>query len=475
MEQVKKFVVGFFESLKCGIRWDNDVLVVENVPKGFEDFAGKVAPYRLSFDKEKDGEFVGKGGVMLDFILKFLKKGGKTSILKIDFSPKRDDSGEPDCDAEAEIRKRMSFNNCELQSLGKSYRNNFFARFSFVVNFNYLNESERVVEEIYVHEGKVVSGDLDGYTTLDDRGLKMDDRVKGMVKSGYGVAVGELQEILKVKTEEVAGILSGKIEGEIERIVKHYDRQISELGGDLNGKLERVRELELGLRASEGEEREILRRRLENAKRGLLKVGDDEVMQKVEREKELTIQDLKQKFSLNVDKKLVNTTVIYYPVYAFKLCLGAGSNKKLVELSYDPLTGVLGGLECEGCGNEIRSLNLCEGGHISCGECLDSCGECGKKFCVKCLKRSCVGCGRKLCRNCVKMCLGCGKYACRTHMRRDCVSGEERCVSCLRACLRCHGMASEKFFGESRDGSKVCQKCLGAEKRGEVLKGVFES
>ena len=44
---------------------------------------------------------------------------------------------------------------------------------------------------------------------------------------------------------------------------------------------------------------------------------------------------------------------------------------------------------------------------------------------------------------------------------------------CLRACMRCHGMAEGKFFGEARDGSKVCLKCLGEERREGVLGKVF--
>ena len=92
---------------------------------------------------------------------------------------------------------------------------------------------------------------------------------------------------------------------------------------------------------------------------------------------------------------------------------------------------------------------------------------------MKCLKRSCSSCGRKLCKNCVRVCLKCGKSSCSTHMRTDSVSGEERCVSCLRACLRCHGMCEERFFGVALDGSKVCLKCLGIERRDGVLGRVF--
>ena len=67
------------------------------------------------------------------------------------------------------------------------------------------------------------------------------------------------------------------------------------------------------------------------------------------------------------------------------------------------------------------------------------------------------------------MCLGCGKHACANHMRKDCVSGEDRCTICLRACLRCHGLAAAKYFGEALDGSKVCLKCLGGEKLSQRL------
>ena len=118
-------------------------------------------------------------------------------------------------------------------------------------------------------------------------------------------------------------------------------------------------------------------------------------------------------------------------------------------------------------------MNLCSAGHITCDDCLDHCSECGKVYCANCLSRSCCVCGKVLCKNCVTMCLGCGKHVCRNHMRKDCVSGDERCVNCLRACMRCHGMAQEKFFGEAVDGSKVCSKCLGAERRDKVLGEVF--
>jgi len=475
MEQVRRFTEEFFGNLKCEVRWEGEVLVVENVPRSFEDLVGRSAPYNLIFSNCRNQEsgirnqnldFVGKGSLMLDAMNKFLKGAGKATILKIEF----------DCDAEAEIRKRLSFRNCEVGSLRKSCRNNFFSRFSFVTSFNYLNESERVVNEIYVHNGEIVSGDLSGYRVIDGEQLEVDSE---KVKRDYAVARERVGEILREKAEEVGVGLKEKVDVEVERIRRHYDEQLKELGGDLNGTLDNIKKLELEIRTCEEGEVERLTGRLERLRKGLVKVGDDEARDRILKEREFTVRDAMQKFSLNVDRKLVNTTVIYYSVYSFRLHVKSGIRNqesgvgKFVDMTYDPLTKVLSKLECEGCGNEVVNLSLCSGGHVSCGECLESCGECGRKFCPKCLKRSCGSCGRKLCRDCVCVCMGCGGCSCKTHMRKDCVSGEDRCVLCLRACLRCHGMSEERYFGEAVDGSKVCGKCLGAEKRGEVLERVF--
>jgi hypothetical protein len=461
MEQIKKFSEEFFRNLKCEVAWNEDVLEVKQVPRSFEDLSGKTAPYRLSFVfGEDDSIFVGKGSPMLVAMMKFLEGAGKTTLLKIDFG----------VDAETEIRKRINFKNCEIGELEKSYRNDFFTRFSFVTSFGYLNECERVVNEVYVYNGEVVEGDLDGYGVVEGARLTIDG---DSVKEDYGIAKERSVELTDGKKKEIGEILKGKVDVEVERIREHYDRQLGEVGGDLNGKLERMRRLELELRGSAVEKRGVLRERLERMRTGLVRAGEDGVRERILREMEMTIQDVRQKFSLNVSRKLVNTTVIYYPVYLFQLCVRGGDVKSCIEVSYDPLIKSFGGLKCEGCGAEIVNLSLCAGGHVTCGECLDICGECGKRFCVKCLRRSCESCGRKVCVDCAVLCLGCERYFCGTHVRKDCVSGEERCVLCLRACLRCHGMAEEKFFGEARDGSKVCLKCVGEEKRGEVLGRVF--
>ena len=461
--QIEKFVMGFFKNLKCDVLMKDGVLIVDSVPKSFEDLYGRVAPYRLGFvSGMKDCDFVGKGGALLTAMSKFLQGVGKTTLLKIDF----------DVDPMAEINKALSLKNCKIDNLVKRHRNNFFSRFTFMTTFRYLNEAERVVNEIYVHDGMVVEGDLSGYKvceTIENREQKIDIDVK----RDYGIAREVLKGMLVEKTAEIGGALGKTAEKEIERIRYHYENLMGELGGDLSGAIEKVREVELELRNAEDKDKDVLRVRLDRLRKGLVKIGDDEARDKILKEQEFTIKDAMHKHSLNIDNKLVNTTVIYYPVFSFNLFLKGDNGGRYVEMNYDPLTRTLNKLVCESCGKDIVRLNLCAAGHISCDDCLEKCGECGKAFCGKCMKRSCSSCGKPLCKSCAKMCRGCGKCVCENHMRRDCVSGDDRCVLCLRACLRCHGYSQERFFGEALDGSKVCSKCLGAEKRGRVLDGVF--
>jgi len=462
MEQVEKFVVEFFKNLKCNISKEGDVLIVENVPKSFEDLFGKSSPYSLSFISGIKGSiFVGKGGSLLAAMTKFLEGAGKTTLLKIDF----------DCDAESEISKAISLKNCDISNLVKKHKNNFFSRFTFMSTFRYLNESEQVINEVYVHNGKVVEGDLNGYTVLEgDSSLASGDHVE----VDYKIARDSLKESLKDKTSEISEILGERVEKEIERIKVHYNNLLGELGGDLSGQLEKIKKLELELRMADDSGKDIMRVRLDKLKKGLVKVGNDEARTRILKEQEFTIRDAMHKHSLGIDNKLVNTTVIYYPIFSFNLFLKGNRNSgRYLEMSYDPLTKSLNEVVCEGCGKIINDLNLCSSGHICCGDCLRKCGECGGQFCVKCLTRSCSVCGKPLCKDCSRMCLGCGKNVCVNHMRTDCVSGEERCVNCLRACMRCHGLSNPKYFGEAMDGSKVCQKCLGAEKRGKVMERVF--
>jgi hypothetical protein len=461
-QQIEDFTIKFFQNLKCELVRQSEFIIVKNVPKSFEDLFGHPSPYKINFKTPGINHFVGKGSSMFTAMTKYLSNAGKTTLLKIDF----------DVNPIKEIKSTMSLENCEIDNLEKKHKNNFFSRFTFITTFRYMNESEQIINEIYVHNGKAVSGDLSGYTVTEGESSKAST---DHIKKDYEAVKEILKEILDKKTTEIGQILEKKAEAEITRINSHYDSLLSELGTDLTTQLEKVRETELLLRTATPDAVENLRIKLGKLKKSLIKIGDDDSRTRVLKEKEFTVKDIIHKHSLSVDNKLANTTVIYYPIFNFNLFLKGDSSGRFIEMNYDPLTKTLNKLSCESCNNQISKINLCSNGHISCNNCLDTCKECGKTFCKNCLKKNCCVCGKQLCKTCSMMCLGCGRPVCKTHLRKDCVTGDERCTNCLRACLRCHGMTSEKYFGIALDGSKVCQKCIGAENRKNVMNRIFRN
>lgn len=460
-DAVEKLVIEFFRNLKCSIENKGDFYLINNVPKSFEDIRGFQGPYKITFLNGVEGaEYVLRGGPLITSINKYLDGATKTSILKIDF----------DINPLEEISKKISLKNCEIGKIFRKESNKFFSRFTFLTTFLYLNESEKVLNEIYVHEGKVVSGDLSGYKVIE--GEKKDADLSHLEKD-YLFARENLKQLLGPKTCEIGEDLGQRLELEIKRIKNHYDNLLGELGGDINSQLKRIKEAELQLRVSNEEEAVLIRTKLERLRKGLLKVGDDDAKSRILKEQEFTIKDAQHKHSLNIDNKLINTTIIYYPIYSFNLFLKSENAGRNLEVSYDPLTKTIDKFYCESCGSLLNEISICSSGHLACDKCLTKCFECSKIICDKCLKRSCSVCGRVLCKDCVKLCMGCGKYVCKTHLRQDCVTGEERCVNCLRACLRCHGLSEPKNFKVSIDGSKVCVKCIGEENRKRIMKDVF--
>lgn len=458
-----EFVLNFFKKLGCEIKNKEDYFLVKNVCKSFSDIFGSNGPYNICFDKKKEGcEFVFPGSLMDRAISKFLDNAGKTSILKIEF----------DLDPVLEIKKKLSLKNCIIESVSKKYKNHFFSRFSFLTTFRYLNEKEQLFNEIYVHKGKIVKGDLSGYNVVEGNILKLKSN---FLKKDFELAKIQLKELLESKTKELTKAVGLMLDSEIKRINVHYEKQLNEISGDLNSQINRIKELEFELRICDVlEKKQELRLRIDRLRKNLVKKADDDLREKILREQDLSIMDAKQKFSLDISNKLLNTTIIYYPVFYFNLFLKNNDSKGYFNLIYDPLTKDFENLCCDSCNSSLNDILLCSSGHVVCLNCFSKCDECSKNFCKKCLSRSCDVCGKKLCKNCLRVCKGCGKTVCNTHIRTDCVNGEKRCINCLRACINCHGFSQEKFFGISTNGSKVCLKCLGSERRENIMKNIFD-
>ena len=203
-------------------------------------------------------------------MVKFLENLGKATLLKIDF----------DCDPKTEIDKVISLKNCEINNIIKRHKNNFFSRFTFITTFRYVNKTEQIVSEIYVHDGKVVNGDLEGYTILEG---EVKNAQIGNVKDDYKIALRELKNSLDEESMKIGGTLSNTLEIEISRIRQHYNNLLSELGGDLTETLQKINEVELKLRTANEPNAQSLKTKLNRLRNELVKIGKDDSRDKIGR------------------------------------------------------------------------------------------------------------------------------------------------------------------------------------------------
>src|SRR3989339_251043 len=104
----------------------------------------------------------------------------------------------------------------------------------------------------------------------------------------------------------------------------------------------------------------------------------------------------KLKHSLNLNTKLFNTTLIYYPVLNYDCYLINEHGKRIIEVSFDPLTKELKQIFCESCEDKIETINLCSSGHIICNKCLIKCNSCNITYCNKCLNIICESCIKEI-------------------------------------------------------------------------------
>jgi len=463
-EQIKNFAVGFFNNLKCGVLVEDDCVIVENVPKSFEDFLGKKSPYCLVFSKEdetEETELVAKGNYFLNAMRSFLDKSGSTTLLKIDFNE----------DSQEKALSNYNFKNSEIDSVKKVVENTLFSRFTFLTTFQYLNEKEQIVNEVYIHNGGVVEGNLEGYKVSEG---KKEDVSASKIEEDYNIAKENIKIKLQKKTKEISRLLDKSLDKEVKRIKEHYRKQVVESRTGLIEELKKLKGIEEKLVNSSEEEKKKIEVRIDKTLKKIERLNDEKELERIEREREIVMNDEKQKHGLNIHNKLINTTVIYYPVQKFKVLLKNENVGRIIEISYNPLTKETSSLFCEACKNKLNKVYLCSSGHVCCGNCIGKCFDCGKEFCESCLKKQCDFCGAKLCRECINKCFDCGKDFCQNHLKTDCVSGDEKCINCLKFCQKCQGYSSPKYFRTNEKGEEMCQKCFGKEVGKRVVRGVFD-
>src|SRR3989339_726065 len=331
--------------------------------KLMENEADSIKQFIIKFFENLQSTVIEKGNYLLKTISNFLEEQGSTTLLKINF----------DIDFEKEIKKRIKLNNCQIEKLIPKKKNNFFFRFTFNTSFQYLNEKEKMTNDIYLYENKIIDGDLASYiiTEGNKRDVIMPD-----IKEPYNIAKEKVKELIQPKITLLAKNLSEKLSKEIERINRHFIQETQELKNNLK-------------KSTKKTEKEI----------------NEELEKKInefEKDKERAINIEKQKHSLNLNTKLFNTTLIYYPVLNYDCYLINEHGKRIIEVSFDPLTKELKQIFCESCENKIEIINLCSSGHIICNKCLIKCNSCNITYCNKCLNIICESCKKKICKKCAK-------------------------------------------------------------------------
>lgn len=426
MEQNKGLVIDFFKSFKCDVNEKNDLIFISKIPERLQKTLGVSEKIELN-----------KNNLSPDLIRKIkecLKNNPSRTLLRIDF------------EFPSNINEKIKLKNCVMSKIEKRHENNYFSRFSFLTTFRFHNNVEQVLNEIFVHEEKIVSGDLTSYNIQEG---KIEDVSTEHLSKDYDVAKIKLKDLLNKKISLITNKLGEELSIETKRVEEHFGKILNEINANKDRFLERIKEAE-----AQKDDSKVKRLKEEFEKNNF-----EREMEKINREIGSVISNEKNKYSLDIDNKLINTTIIYYPVFRITITLEESGFKKPLEIIYNPLTEQINNFVCDSCKTNLERINVCHGGHICCDSCLHLCSECGKRFCRMCFAGICSSCGKLICKNCVKKCIDCKKIFCKSCMRKSDATGIEKCLNCVSYCPICSQIVEKKFLVRGSDGRMICRKC----------------
>ena len=406
MNEIINFYSKFFRSIGCEVQQKENELTISNIPPNFEKFSGRRGPYFFSFENEKAGyELVSSNHYLIKTIKEFLEGRGETTLLKINFG----------INFKEEIPKIIPFLNSEIKTVNKTETNHFIFKFSFATTFQYLNERESSITNIYISDNHIIN--FDNSLNLVE-GNKRDFQDISAEKE-YSLAREELKRIILPKTEEIKKKLGENLNEEISRINQLYRNNLSEIE-------EQEKSLKKQIEANKRDSEKMKR-----AEKMLQNLKENNDKKKIKEEEDEFIQKEIKKHGLKIDTKLVNTTIIYFPSYKLNLTLEIEKNNlKIIELDYNPLKKIISPVYCKSCGKEVKEIILCSSGHITCRNCGEKCASCDRIYCKSCQTKKCSECGRTLCSHCQNKCDLCGKIFCDYHITKNNV--KNLCKSCER-------------------------------------------
>lgn len=436
MNDLKQVLIKFFTNLNCEVVDEEDSIKVSNIPQKFGKFAGNYGPYFLSFKGEKEGyELITQSHYLIKAINEFLEGRGSTTILELEtnFNPEKD------------LPKIIPFRNSEIKSVHSNLEVNFIFKFTFSTTYQYLSEKETLVNHIYIRNGEIIDFESDSLVEGNKR------RFQGInLENEMNIAKSKLKELTTPKTQELGEKLKGLLEKEIERIKKHYKKDLEEFVTKEIGLKEQIS------KETSPEKKKKVEKMLENLQEG-------SSIERIRKEEQNFIQHEVRKHSISINNKLMNIAVIHFLIYKMNLTMDLGDNKlKIIEMVYDPVKEKLNPVFCKSCEKELNEIIICASGHFTCRDCGDRCESCKGVLCKACNVSKCVECDKSLCSDCVDVCSGCRKSFCKTHLIKIPGSNKNICRSCVKRCAKC-GVALGSEFTKNSNGKLICTKCGNAD------------
>lgn len=465
-ESIIKLTENFFKNLKCETIWENSLLLVHKVPNDFEKLYEKSSPYIFSFDEETsrnnpDSELITKGSLILKLMAVYLDNKAQTTILKIDFNP----------DLNEIIKNNIDFKNYEVVDLNRNIKNDYIFRFTFLTTLQYFNDKEQIITSIYLNNNQLLNDfNIDDYPSISGKKEDTKKELLDEIKSNYAVARENLKLKLHNKTREVSLSLNKSLERALDRLNSHYNHQIMEIKKQNENNIENLKNSKMKLEKTKEKNKQIIIDRINRLEEAIKNSRINEEIEKLEKEKQFFLNDEKHKHSINLNSSIMNTTVIYFPIFEFKIQIKTKDHKpKELTFTYHPLKKELSKIYCESCNSEINEIFLCESNnHLACSNCLTICPRCGKKVCKSCRQLSCNICGGEICEKCATLCNVCKKYICNSDTRKDNLSPGNICSNCSDFCSSCSKFSDKKTFRNCDScRTKVCRKCI----RSKIVNG----
>lgn len=391
---LRNFTIKFFKELGASVQESVDCLLVTQVPLKFQKFYGKNEPYTIGFDSSKSSlsvEIVTSESYLLKTMRSYLDNTGESVLQKLSYL----------LQADSLVKSKLLLRNCSISKINHNLTYRPIMKFTFQTSYKYLNDEDRLVNDVYIDNNKIILPDLSKFKI---ESLKNKDFEIPSLRDNYELAKNKIKDLISPKTNSIANQLEDTLSKELQRIKDHSSQQIKEV------------EIQISKALSKNVSADV-------------SVYDSQKKQFVS-EKELQIANEEKKYALRINTKLLTTAVILAPFYNLEVFFNNQNIVRLVLISYDPLYDKFVFPICDLCKKSLNEIILCNGNHLVCRECGAECEDCGKISCNQCLKQECAVTKRKICKQCGANCSKCKLFKNKRFMVKDSLGRYVVCRSC---------------------------------------------